>query len=155
MRVYFGFTMAGDRSSLGGARRIVELLEEWGHQVLTRHLVEDDAWELDGCITARQVYERDMAWLAQADVLLAEVSGSSFGLGYEAGYLLGSGSRRAILFYRAEAGEKISRMITGNTHPSCTLVPYTGAGELEARLRALLPAAGEAGAQNRLPGVVE
>jgi hypothetical protein len=30
-----------------------------------------------------------MKWLEQCDFLLAEVSGSSFGLGFEAGYLLG------------------------------------------------------------------
>lgn len=45
MKIYFGFTVAGDRSSLGMAKRVVQLLEELGHEVLTRHLVDDDAWE--------------------------------------------------------------------------------------------------------------
>jgi hypothetical protein len=39
MKVYFGFTVAGDRSSVEVARRLVELLESMGHEVLTRHLV--------------------------------------------------------------------------------------------------------------------
>jgi len=47
MNIYFGFTVAGDRSSIGTARVIVELLESMGHVVLTRHLVQDDAWEAD------------------------------------------------------------------------------------------------------------
>ena len=140
MRIYFGFTMAGDRSSLDAARRIVGVLEEMGHEVLTRHLVSDNAYEMDRRITAQQVYERDMEWLARADILLAEVSGSSFGLGYEAGYLLGATNKRAAFFYRAEAREKISRMITGNTHPRCALVPYAETGEVEAWLRANLTA---------------
>jgi nucleoside 2-deoxyribosyltransferase len=140
MRIYFGFTMAGDRSSLDAARRIVGVLEEMGHEVLTRHLVSDNAYEMDRRITAQQVYERDMEWLGRADVLLAEVSGSSFGLGYEAGYLLGATTKRAALFYRADAQEKISRMITGNTHPRCALVPYSGTADVEAWLRANLTA---------------
>ena len=63
MKIYFGFTVAGERSGLEAARRIVHLLEKLGHEVLTRHLVEDDAWEADRRISPRDVYQRDMAWL--------------------------------------------------------------------------------------------
>ena len=81
MKIYFGFTVAGDRSALETARRLVQLLEGLGHEVLTRHLVNDDAWERDRLISPQDVYRRDMAWLQQCEVLIAEVSGSSFGLG--------------------------------------------------------------------------
>lgn len=43
----FGFTVAGDRSSVMAATKIVELLEELGHEVLTRHLIREDAWQAD------------------------------------------------------------------------------------------------------------
>ena len=39
------------------------------------------------------------------------------------------------MFYRTTAAEKISRMITGNTHPRCTLVPYAADAEVETWLR--------------------
>ena len=64
----------------------MQLLEGLGHEVLTRHLVNDDAWERDRLISPQDVYRRDMAWLQQCEVLIAEVSGSSFGLGFETGY---------------------------------------------------------------------
>jgi len=131
MKIYFGFTVAGDRSTVETARRIVLLVEEMGHEVLTRHLVSDNAWAADRQITPQQVYLRDMAWLEQCDLFLAEVSGSSFGLGFEAGYLMGATKKRVILFYRAELKEKISLLITGNTHPNCTLVPYSSTSEVE------------------------
>ncbi len=134
MRIYFGFTVAGDRSTLEAARRIVATLEALGHVVLTKHLVRDDAREADRSISAQQVYERDMAWLQECDCFVAEVSGSSFGIGYEAGYLLAS-SRTALLFYRRDAAERLSLLITGNTHPGCTLVPYEKVEEMEAYLR--------------------
>ena len=134
MRIYFGFTVAGDRSSLEAARRIVGVLEDMGHEVLTKHLVRDDAREVDRRISAQEVYARDMSWLQACDCFMAEVSGSSFGLGYEAGYLLAS-SKKVILFYRRDLAERISLLITGNTHPGCTLVPYAGVEEVEAFLR--------------------
>jgi len=125
MKIYFGFTVAGDRSSIDAARRIVGLLQERGHEVLTEHLVHDNAWSQDRLMPAQHVYERDMKWLEQCDLFLAEVSGSSFGLGFEAGYLLGGSSKRVILFYKRVIADKISLLITGNSYPNCILVPYT------------------------------
>jgi nucleoside 2-deoxyribosyltransferase len=138
MKIYFGFTVAGDRSSLASARRMVELLESLGHEVLTRHLVSDNAGESDRRIGPREVYERDLDWLNQCDVFIGEVSGSSFGLGYEAGYLLAGSSKPVILLYRADVEPKISLMITGNTHPRCTLVRYECVEHAENYLRSAL-----------------
>ena len=132
MKIYFGFTVAGNRSSLDAAKRIVELFTEKGHEVLTRHLVRDDAWESDRSVTSKEVYTRDMKWLEQCDLYIGEVSGSSFGLGFETGYLLGATDKKAILFYQRNAESKISLMITGMTHPNCTLVPYSEIEEVMA-----------------------
>jgi 2'-deoxynucleoside 5'-phosphate N-hydrolase len=145
MRIYFGFTVAGDRSSVEVARGIVRLLEELGHEVLTRHLVEDNAGSADRALGPREVYERDMRWLGESDIFIAEVSGSSFGLGFEAGYTLGATGKRALLFYRRDVESRISLMILGNTHPRCTLAAYSTFDEIEAVLRgsglAIAPAA--------------
>jgi nucleoside 2-deoxyribosyltransferase len=134
MKVYFGFTVAGDRSSVATARRLVELLEGMGHEVLTSHLVSDGAAQMDRAITPRAVFERDMKWLGECDIFIAEVSGSSFGLGYEAGFVLGSSAKKAILFYRRDAEARISLLITGNNHPNCRLVPYSEPQEIETHL---------------------
>ena len=131
MKIYFGFTVAGDRSTVGTARGIVQWLEDLGHEVLTRHLVSEGARVADELLGPQAVYRRDMAWLRQCDLFIAEVSGSSFGLGFEAGYLLGATARKVILFYSLNVKEKISFLITGNTHPNCTLVPYSSPAEAE------------------------
>ena len=124
MKIYFGFTMAGDRSALATARAMVSLLEELGHEVLTRHLVEDGAREADLRLGPQEVFQRDMAWQEACDLFIAEVSGSSFGLGFEAGYLLGATEKPVVLFYRRECAARISLLITGNTHPRCTRAPH-------------------------------
>ena len=131
MKIYFGFTVAGDRSSIDTARKVVQLLEESGHEVLTRHLVDDDAWEADRSISPRDVFRRDMAWLEQCDLFIAEVSGSSFGLGFETGYLLGATNKQVILLYRREVERKVSLLISGNTHENCMLLPYASMEEVE------------------------
>src|ERR1700692_2191895 len=131
MKIYFGFTVAGDRSAIDTARKVVQLLEDLGHQVLTRHLVDDDAWDADRRISAQDVYRRDMAWLEQCEIFIAEVSGSSFGLGFEAGYLLGATNKRVILLYLRELEHKVSLLIRGNLHANCTLVPYAAVEEAE------------------------
>ena len=134
MRIYFGFTVAGDRSTVDAARRIVEWLESAGHEVLTRHLVGDDARERDRALAPSAVFGRDMRWLEECDAFIGEVSGSSFGLGYEAGFVLGGSHKRAILFHRADAAGRVSLLITGNTHPRCTVAPYASFEEIAAVL---------------------
>jgi 2'-deoxynucleoside 5'-phosphate N-hydrolase len=135
MKIYFGFTVAGDRSSVVAATKIVELLEELGHDVLTRHFIREDAWQADRSISPQEVYRRDMAWLQQCDLFVAEVSGSSFGLGFETGYLLGATDKKVVLFYRRAVETKISLLITGITHPNCKLVPYSQLEEVEDWIR--------------------
>lgn len=151
MKIYFGFTVAGDRTTVETARRIVMLLEELGHEVLTRHLVSDDAWAADRLISPQEVYQRDMTWLQECDLFIAEVSGSSFGLGFEAGFLLGSSAKKAILFYGLDVEKKISLLITGNTHSNCMLVPYSSIEQVETFIRINLrleqPRAGVSGPQ--------
>ncbi|MGD1102610.1 MAG: nucleoside 2-deoxyribosyltransferase [Terriglobia bacterium] len=136
MRIYFGFTVAGDRSTVETARSMVQCLEDLGHEVLTRHLVSEDGRAADRLLGPQAVFRRDMAWLRQCDLFIAEASGSSFGVGFEAGYLLGATTVKVILFYSLNAKEKISFLITGNTHPDCTLVPYASLAEVEAFIKA-------------------
>ena len=131
MKIYFGFTVAGDRSGIDTARKVVHQLEEMGHEVLTRHLVSDNAWEADRSIRPQDVYRRDMAWLGQCELFIAEVSGSSFGLGFETGYLLGATSKKVVLLYRRDVEQRVSLLITGNTYPNCTLVPYATVQDVE------------------------
>jgi 2'-deoxynucleoside 5'-phosphate N-hydrolase len=135
MNIYLGFTVAGDRSSIEAARKILSVLESLGHEVLTSHLVNDNAWEADRRFTPQEIFARDMAWLNQCDLFVAEVSGSSFGLGFETGYVLGAMSKRTILLFHFNAANRISLLITGNTHPNCALVPYNSIDELEPLIR--------------------
>jgi len=131
MKIYFGVTVAGDRSTVDTARKVVQLREERGHEVLTRHLVSDNAWEADRAISPQDVFRRDMSWLDECDLFIGEVSGSSYGLGFETGYLLGATDKKVVLLYRQDMEKKVSLLITGNTHANCILAPYSTVEEIQ------------------------
>jgi 2'-deoxynucleoside 5'-phosphate N-hydrolase len=135
MKIYLGFTVAGSRSSIEAAKRILTVLQSLGHEVLTSHLVSDDAWRADRSVAPQKIFARDMNWLAECDLFVAEVTGSSFGLGFETGYLLGATAKKTILCFERDAEHRISLLITGNTHPNCVLAPYSNLGELEESIR--------------------
>jgi 2'-deoxynucleoside 5'-phosphate N-hydrolase len=139
MQIYLACTVRGDRGAIAGLRSLVAALEDAGHTVLTTHLLDDNVDGAESALTERAVYERDIAWLEACDLLVAEASGSSFGVGFEVGYVLGRSDRtdqRVVLLYRADRRDQISRLIAGNAHPRCRVVPYATGGELEA---AVLP----------------
>ncbi len=133
MNIYLACTVRGDRGAVGVLRALADALECAGHTVLTRHLLADDADTAESALTERDVFERDMTWLASADVLIADASGSSYGVGFEVGYVLGRSGitgQRVLLLYDAARRTQVSRLIAGNVHPSCTTYPYRSADDL-------------------------
>ena len=137
MHIYLACTVRGDRGAIAGLRSLVASLEDAGHVILTKHLLEDNVDAAESSLTERAVYERDIAWLDACDVLIAEASGSSFGVGFEVGYVLGRSDRtnqRVVLLYRADRRDQISRLIAGNAHPRCDVVKYENPDDLVARV---------------------
>ena len=133
MNIYLACTVRGDRSAVAIARALADAVECMGHTILTRHLLADDPDADEGRLTERAVYERDIGWLEACDVLIAEASGSSYGVGFEVGYVLGRSAdtgQRVLLLYDAARRSTVSRLIAGNTHPACTTYPYRDAADL-------------------------
>src|SRR3954469_2082007 len=141
MHIYLACTVRGDRVAVEAARVLCARLEEAGHTVPTKHLLADDADAAAAALPEGAVYERDMARLERCDVLIAEASGSSYGVGFEVGYVLGRSTdtnKRVVLLYHADRENRISRFIAGTTHPRCTTIPYRDYGELAAKVLAVL-----------------
>ena len=124
MNVYLACTVRGDRGALASTRAVAAHLEQSGHAVLTSHLLDDGVDAAESALTERDVFDRDMEWLDRADVVIAEASGSSFGVGFEVGYSLGVG-RPVLLLYDAARRTQVSRLIVGNAHPRCRTYGYS------------------------------
>lgn len=133
MNIYLACTVRGDRGAVGVARALADALEAMGHTILTRHLLEDGVETAEALLTERAVFERDLEWLTAADILIAEASGSSYGVGFEVGYVLGRADvtgQRVLLLYDIARRGFVSRLISGNAHPNCTTYPYRDAEDL-------------------------
>src|SRR5438477_1362405 len=136
MRIYLACTVRGDRSGALAGRAIAERLQRHGHEVLTMHLLADTVDAAESQLTEEEVYRRDIEWLSTCDVLVAEASGSSYGVGFEVGYVLGRArhtGQQIVVLYDAERRHAISRLITGNCDAvCCTTFAYRSLEDLAA-----------------------
>ena len=135
MTIYLACTVRGDRGGVAAGRAICARLQHHGHQVLTTHLLADDVNEAESQLSEQDVYTRDLDWLSRCDVIVAEASGSTYGVGFEVGYVLGrakESGQRAVLVYDSGRRHAVSRLITGNCDMSCTTFGYQSLEELTA-----------------------
>ena len=124
MKVYFACSITGGRTFEPVYQAMVGALASDGHQVLTAHLAEPGAGEKEAVLLPREVYARDVDWILASDVLIAEVSVPSHGVGYEIGFALGAGKPVLALY---EQGCQVSKMISGNPDAHLHVKAYRGA----------------------------
>jgi len=122
MNIYFACSITGGRQDEQVYQKLVEVLQADGHHVPTALLASPDVMPLEGVVSPHDVYTRDIAWITGCDLLLAEISTPSHGVGYEIGYALALG-KRVLCLHRQ--GRKISKMILGNPDPRLTVHSYT------------------------------
>ena len=133
MRIYLACTVRGDRGTLTSARHIHDCLIGLGHEVLTGHLLEDDVDTAESRLGDRDVFLRDLAWVEAADAIVAEASGSSYGVGFEVGYTLGRAaetSQRVLVLYDASRRGTISRLISGLSDARAQVLAYESLAEI-------------------------
>jgi hypothetical protein len=78
------------------------------------------------------IHDRDMKWLSEAAVLIAEVTQPSIGVGYEIGRAVEKNIPVLCLF-RPEPGRHLSAMITGS--PYVNVVEYSTIEEAQSAIR--------------------
>lgn len=126
MNIYFACSLTGGRELEPVYQAIARALAEKGHKVLTAHLVESNVMEVEAAFSPSEVYSRDTAWIHKCDVLVAEVSVPSHGVGYEIGFALGIGKPVLALY---QEGRKVSKMISGNPDKNLTVKIYATSDE--------------------------
>jgi len=112
MKIYFAGSIRGVRDDKELYLEIINLLGKYG-KVLTEHIGDKtlSAMGEDGP-TDKYIYDRDMVWLNEADIVVAEVTTPSLGVGYEIGKM--EGKKPILCIYREQDGKRISAMIGGN-----------------------------------------
>lgn len=132
MKIYFAGSIRGGREYQHFYKEIIRQLADYG-QVLTEHIGSDaltSAGESE--LSDRGIYERDVAWIESADVIVAEVTNPSLGVGYELGKAESLGKKILCLF-NTENTNSLSAMVSGNKN--FTLKTYRNEGDIEKILK--------------------
>ncbi len=113
MNIYFAASIRGGRDDQKIYKDIIETLKDFG-TVLTEHFGKESINEIDGTGRSEEdIYQKDMAWVTQADVIVAEVTQPSLGVGYEIGRAEDMG-KKILCLYRQQPDRTLSAMIQGN-----------------------------------------
>ena len=129
-KVYFAGSIRGGRNDAELYHRIIEYIKKTAF-VLTEHVGD---LNLQESITDQMIYAQDTAWLQTADMVIAECSCPSLGVGYELAYA----EARAIpchIFYDSSKTE-LSAMLTGD--PYFQIHPYEKEADIYAALDEIL-----------------
>ncbi len=128
MKIYFIAAIRGGRGDRQWYLQIIPLLRKYG-EVVTEH-VEAGRFTEEGKetnISDEEIYDRDMRWLEEADVIVAEVTTASLGVGYE--LRCAESLRKLVLcLFREHDDRNLSPMIAGN--PNFRVAPYIVIDEL-------------------------
>ncbi len=112
MKIYFAGAIRGGREDVALYLELVELLQAYGI-VLTEHVADEHLTSLGEATDDRMIHDRDLAWLKEADCLVAEVTTPSLGVGFEIGKATEWGIRVLCLF-RPGTGRTLSALIAGS-----------------------------------------
>ncbi len=112
MKIYFAGSIRGGREDAELYFQIIDYLKNFG-EVLTEHVGDVLLSEMgDDGITDTFIHDRDLEWLKTADVLIAEVTTVSMGVGYEIGRAVEAG-KPVLCLFRPDSGKNLSAMIAG------------------------------------------
>lgn len=124
MKIYFSRSVRGGDDDYNIYTNIMALLENYGEVLSDHKKIREENTEVDNVF----VYNRDVNWIKISDIMVAEVSTPSLGVGYEIAYaeLL---SKKIICLYRYGANKKLSSMIAGNSN--IQVINYNNVEELK------------------------
>ncbi len=133
-KIYFAGSIRGGRVDADLYRRIIQFVQQTD-TVLTEHvgssnlILNEQGLERDA-----RIYDQDTAWLRQSDLLIAECTSPSLGVGYELAYAEHHGIPCHIFYDKTKA--QLSAMLTGN--PYFHIHPYESEEQIFAVLTQLL-----------------
>lgn len=112
MDIYFTGSIRGGREHVKWYAEIVKLLKNYG-KVLTEHVADVGLSENGENLPIDHIFERDIKWIKECDVLVADVTTPSVGVGYEIARAELLNKPVLCLFYE-DSGKRLSGMVEGN-----------------------------------------
>ena len=142
MKIYFAGSIRGGRSDAALYHRLISYIQRT-HTVLTEHIGNLALSAKEGSVPKslehgadvdRAIFEEDSAWLREADMVIAECTTPSLGVGYEMAYAERFG-KPVHIFYDSSR-TRLSAMLTGNDY--FHIHPYSSEEEIYTELDKIL-----------------
>jgi hypothetical protein len=135
LKIYFAGAIRGGRDDVAIYSEMIRYLGTFG-DVLTEH-VGDASLTIEGNDGPddKYIYDRDIAWLNQCDLVVAEVTKPSLGVGYELGWAE-SHDKPILCLFRKDSLLRLSAMIAGS--PVMQVVEYTNVEDAKKHIRKFL-----------------
>ena len=113
MKIYFAGSIRSGRQDVDLYLKIIEYLKTKG-EVLTEHIGSAalNTMGEDGK-TDKFIHDRDITWLQASDIVVAEVTNPSLGVGYELGRAF-ENDKKVLCLYRPTENKMLSAMINGS-----------------------------------------
>lgn len=112
-KIYFAGSIRGGRVDADLYRRIIEYIQKTDI-VLTEHVGSPDLNLKEQGKKDEEIYSQDTAWLRDCDLIIAECTCPSLGVGYELAYAERFGKPCHIFYDRTKT--HLSAMLTGDPY---------------------------------------
>lgn len=126
MKIYVSGSIYGGLEKIDTYKVLINALEKYG-EVLTKQITDPNTIENEKYQKDEDIYNDLENKLISADLVIAEVTIPSLGVGYEIGYADKLG-KKIIAIYDESYVTKVSTMIRGNKR--ITLIPYRDIKEI-------------------------
>jgi hypothetical protein len=134
MKIYISGSIYGGREKLETYKKIIPALENFA-EVLNRNIADDEVLEKEAVQNDEDIFKDLELKIKSADLVFAEVTIPSLGVGYELG-LADTIGKKVIGIYDSTITPKVSTMIRGNKR--IKLISYENIDEILNNLKEIL-----------------
>jgi nucleoside 2-deoxyribosyltransferase len=136
LTLYFAGAISGGRDDVALYREIIAALEADGHRVLAGAVAAEHVTASGDALDSHAIFDRDLGWIAECDIVVAEVSKPSIGVGYEIATARYHFGIPVICLYRKAHTSRCTAMVAGDR--GIELIEYQAVPDLLPRLLAAL-----------------
>jgi len=113
VNIYFCGSIRGGRQLAATYETLINMLQVHG-KVLTEHLGDDKVIQSkDRVLSDLEIHDRDMQWIVESDLVVADVTVTSLGVGYEIGRAIEMG-KPVLGLFKTGSDYTLSAMIAGS-----------------------------------------
>lgn len=111
LSIYFAGSIRGGRQFAADYTEIIKYISSYG-KVLTEHIADEALLVQEKHLSDKEIHDRDLEWLTQSDCVVAEVTQTSLGVGYELATALFI-NKPVLCLFNPNYGTRLSAMING------------------------------------------